>query len=195
VSGASAALAVLLSHGPSTSSGLDTFKTLTDAIGTIITSLAVIVGGIWAYFKFAKGRTLRPKLAIDVSGQWLRKNRKHWLHARITVENIGTSKVTITQKGTYIEVKVLAASQPSPPDYAKWKSVGEYEILDDHRWIEPGETVSDDLMLNLGMRPAPFRLDARLIVQRKILQNIEINARRVLPAHAAISNKNEEASK
>jgi hypothetical protein len=188
VSNTSVVLTVWLAQrGASTRSGLDTFKTWTDAIGTIITSLAVIVGGIWAYFKFAKGRILRPKLAIEISGQWLKINRKQWLQVRIRVENIGASKVILRQEGTGLEVKVLAASQPSPPDYAEWKSADMYEVLDSHEWIEPGETVSDDLMLNLGIRPVPIRLDARLIMQRKIFKNIEINARRVLPVDAVIS--------
>lgn len=150
----------------------------------------MIIGGIWAYFKFIKGRTVKPKLAIDMSGQWLRGGRKRWLHVRITVRNIGTSKVILRQEGTYLEVRVLDARQPSPPDYAKWKSAGKYEVLDDHHWIEPGEIVSDDLMLNLGIRPTTFRIDARLVVQRTIFANIEVNARRVLSKNAATKHKN-----
>ena len=49
-------------------------------------------------------------------------------------------------------------------------------------------------MINLGIRPVPVRLDARLVVQRKLLKNIEINARVMLSPNAVISRKNGEAS-
>jgi hypothetical protein len=196
VSNTAAVVTLWFSHGgASTPSRLDNFKTLADAIGQIITSLAVIVGGTWAYFKFARGRTLRPKLSIEMSGQWLKAGRKHWLQVRIKVTNIGTSKVALEQEGTWLEVKALAANQSSPPDYADWNSAEKYEVLDDHAWIEPGETVSDDLMLNLGIRPVPVRLDGRFIVRRKILNNIEVNARRVLSEKAVINNKDEGTNK
>jgi hypothetical protein len=196
VSNTAAVVTLWFSHeGASTPSRLDNFKTWTDAIGKIITGLAVIIGGTWAYFKFVRGRTLRPKLSIEMSGQWIKTGRKHWLHVRIKVKNIGTSKVALEQEGTWLEVSVLAESQSSPPDYANWKSAEKYEVLDDHAWIEPGETVSDDLMLNLGIRPAPVRLDGRLIIRRKILNNIEVNARRVLPEDTVIGRKDEGTEK
>jgi hypothetical protein len=189
VSDTSVGLPAWLAHGAgSATSALDTFGTWTDAIGTIITAAAVITGGIWAYFKFAKGRTFRPRLEIEMSGQWLTISRKHWLQARIRVTNIGAAKVTLRQDGTGLRVRVLATTQSPAPDYARWQQAGWLTVLEDHAWIEPGETVSDDLLLNLGARPVPVRLDARLIMERKHRGNIEVNARQVLPADAAIKD-------
>jgi hypothetical protein len=190
-------LAVLIASGHD--SHLATAKTWADLVGTIITGLAILVGGLWAYFKFAKGRTFRPKVEIEMSGQWLTTERKkwlkverqQWLQARIRVKNIGASKVRLRQEGTGLRVRVLAANQASPPDYAKWERAIWYVILDDHAWIEPGETVSDDLLLNLGTGPALARFDARLIVGQKKRNRIEVNARQVFPAEAVISRPQE----
>jgi hypothetical protein len=183
----SAVLTAWLAHrSASTASGLDTFKTWADGIATIVTALALITGGIWAYFKFARGRTFRPRLEIEMSGQWLKANRKHWLQARIKVKNIGASKVMLRQNGTGLKVRVLADAQSPPPDYAKWKRAGWCIILEDHQWIEPGETVSDDLLLNLGTRrPVPVHLDARVNAGRR--SKITVSARQVLPASTVIS--------
>jgi hypothetical protein len=46
---------------------------------------------------------------------------------------------------------VLVPDQPVAPASAVWKHVKVFEILGEHEWIEPEETVSDDLLLNLGI--------------------------------------------
>lgn len=185
---ASAGQLLVLAHGAARpASGLDTFRSWADAVGTAVTAVAVVTGGLWAYFKFAKGRTFRPRLEIEMSGQWLKVNRTYWLQVRIRVKNIGASKVTLRQEGTGLRVRVLAAAQRPAPDYARWKPAGWLTVLEDHAWIEPGETVSDDLLLGLGPGGVPVRLDARLVVARKVLKNIEVNARQVLPAEATVS--------
>jgi hypothetical protein len=68
---------------------LDNVKTVVDIIGTGVTAAAVIIGGIWAYFKFVKGRTFRPRLEVGLAGQWRLFNGKDLLHARVTLKNIG----------------------------------------------------------------------------------------------------------
>lgn len=44
-------------------------KTWVDIISTSVTTVAVLVGAVWAYFKFAKGRTFRPRVRIDLAAQ------------------------------------------------------------------------------------------------------------------------------
>jgi hypothetical protein len=150
--------------GASSSSGLDNFKTVIDIIGTLITGAAVVVGGVWAYFKFVKGRTFRPRLEVHMFGQWRRVDQRQLLHARIRVKNIGSSNVTLVQEGTGLRISVLGPNQPSPPALSSWDHQKVFVILQEHAWIEPGETVSDDLLLNLGTPdPVPTLFEARLV--------------------------------
>jgi hypothetical protein len=194
----SVVLTMLLDHGSTEAkSGLDHVKTVVDIIGTAITGVAVIAGGIWAYFKFAKGRTFRPRLEVDLSGQWRRVgswqrlNRKQLLQARIRVKNIGASKVTLLQRGTGLRVSVLAASQPPPPAPARWDSQRVFVILKEHSWIEPGETVSDDLLLDLGTLAAvPTLFEARLVWRRR-RRNIVVSAREIISTDAKINGDKE----
>ena len=181
----------LAQRSSNTKLDLATFKTWADVIGTIITALAIIVGGTWAYFKFAKGRTFRPRIEIDMSGQWREVEGKKWLQARIRVKNIGASKIALEQKGTGLRVRVLAADQPPPPDAAVWITRKTCKIFVKHSWIEPGETISDDILLNLGVAPTPVLFEGRIIMPRKIARNISVNASQVIPADAAISDSKE----
>jgi hypothetical protein len=153
----------------------------------------VVLGGIWAYFKFVKGRTYRPRLGVSLAGQWQFVDGRRLLHARITVENIGASKVTLLQRGTGLRVSVLAPDQPAAPASAAWEYIKVFEILGDHQWIEPGETVSDDLLLNLGIpEPAPTLLEARLVWKwSRRSGNIVVLARQVNLVNSTIDEHEE----
>jgi hypothetical protein len=180
---------------------LDNIKTVVDIIGTSVTAIAVILGGIWAYFKFVKGRTYRPRLGVGLTGQWRLVDGRHLLHARITVKNIGASKVTLLQRGTGLRVSVLVPDQPVAPASAVWKHVKVFEILGEHQWIEPEETVSDDLLLNLGIpEPAPMLFEARLVWRRLVWRwyrrsgNIVVMARKVILPDSTIDEDEESAT-
>src|SRR6516164_3819133 len=74
-------------------SGLSNINTIVDTISKAVTAVAVIIGGVWAYFKFVRGRTYRPRLEVDLAGQWWPVNGKWLLQTRVMVKNVGASKV------------------------------------------------------------------------------------------------------
>jgi hypothetical protein len=174
---------------------LENIKTIAEIVGTSVTAAALLVGGIWAYFKFVKGRTYRPRLEVGLSGQWRLIGGKDFLQARITVKNIGASVVTLLQKGTGLRVSVLAPDQPMAPASVAWKELMVFEVLADHEWIEPGETVSDDLLLDLGAsEPVATLFEARLVWRwSKTGDNIVVSARRVIPVDSTIETHEESA--
>jgi hypothetical protein len=171
---------------------LDNVKSVVDIIGTSVTAVALIIGGIWAYFKFVKGRTYRPRLEVELSGQWRLIDGKHLLQAHISVKNIGASVVTLLQNGTGLRVSVLARHQPTAPAQVAWESLRVFEVLVDHAWIEPGETVSDDLLLDLGAAsPLPTLFEARLVWRWRKGGNIVVFARKIIPVESAIDQQAE----
>ena len=181
------------------------FKNVTGGIGSIVTALAVLVGGYWTYFKFVRGRTYRPRLSVDMAGQWRTSGTLDLLHIRIRVTNIGASKVSLNQYGTGLRLSFLADEQGGAPDDAVWASVAlggdprqarTFEILTEHDWIEPGETVSDDLLLNLGRAPSIAKLELALVwsLSRRKSEgfderDIEVFARRIIPPDLAMIDK------
>lgn len=182
-----------------TSSGLETAKGLIDIFGTLVTTVAVVVGGIWAYFKFIKGRTYRPHVEVAQSGAWLGSNGSLGFKATVTLKNIGAAKVELRQKGTGLRISRLAATQPEPPSESSWDSLGVFKIFTNHEWIEPGETISDDLLIRLPLDPQTLQVETRLVLpwKRRVVlghvgrtevalpwthdQNVTVHARQVLP--------------
>jgi hypothetical protein len=162
---------------------VDAFQTVTDIAGTLVTSLAIIVGGVWAYFKFVKGRTYRPRLEVDLAGEWHIVNGCQCLRARVAVKNIGASVVTLRQKGTGLRVSVPIDDRQGIPALVEWQSLRVFPIFEEHNWIEPGETIKDDLLLDLALtEPGLTLLEARLVwAWSKRQGNVAVFARRILP--------------
>ena len=66
---------VLAGGDPAVKLSLESVNAVVDIIGTSVTAIAIIIGGFWAYFKFAKGRTYRPRFEVLLAGQWWLVNK------------------------------------------------------------------------------------------------------------------------
>jgi hypothetical protein len=139
----------------------DAFEKVTSGIGSLITAFAVIIGGYWAWFKFVRGRTFVARLSIELDGQWRHTDGMTVLHVRVRVRNIGASKVALNQFGSGLQVGFPYGAWYHRVEWDKirWDEGAEpdkpcrFKVLKDHTWIEPGETVADELLLHLeGVR-------------------------------------------
>jgi hypothetical protein len=160
------------------------------ALSSAITAMAVLIGGLWAYFKFVRGRTYRPRLSVTMSAQWRPIDERQMLHIRITVKNIGASVVTLRQRGgTGLGISVLSPKQPAPPTAVEWEMIRVFEILRDHEWIEAGETVSDDLLLDIDSdEPEALMFEARLAWSWSgHKKEIVVIARQVFPSDTTLT--------
>lgn len=177
----------LLANPPSTTSLLDNVKTAVDILGTLVTAAAVIVGGLWAYFNFVKGRTYRPRLEVEMQGEWRVIDGERWLHSRVRVKNIGASKVTLRQRGTGLQLSRLRTRDPASTR-ARWETLTVSEIFKEHQWIEPGETISDDVLLHLDVPDGqPVLCETRLVWQWNDKEgNIDVTSRRIIPAESKL---------
>ena len=170
-------------------STLDNLETIVNIVGTSITAVAVVIGAIWAYFKFFKGRTFKPRLEVELDGQWQPNADRHLLRARITLKNIGASKVELVQKGSGLRVSRLSSNRSTSPSPVSWLGPKVFSIFLEHSWIEPGETISDDVLLDLVTpNPQTTLFEARLVCNRSVLGNIIIFSRQVIPADSTAAS-------
>lgn len=159
---------------------LNDWKTLADIFQAAVTSVAVIVGAVWTYFKFIKGRTFRPHVETQISATWLaERGDSGLLHVRVEVKNIGQAKVELDQGGTGLYVSRMAERQDPPPSETQWDDFGiAHELLGFHQWIEPGEVVTDDLLIRLPVEVNIVEVKSRVALRWKP-KNIVVKTRRV----------------
>lgn len=145
-------------------SALSDVKDVVSVLGTSVTALAVVIGGLWAYFKVFRLRSYHPRVAVQILAQWRLVNGHHLLHVRIIAQNIGASVVTLRQRGTGLRISFPSPQQPEPPSVISWEVVRVFEILGEHAWIAAGDTISDDQLLDIDVaEPVISLLEVRLV--------------------------------
>lgn len=159
---------------------LEDIETAASAISSFVTAAALLVGAVWAYFKFIKDRVYRPRLDLSIDPIAYTDPTGDYLVCRLTAKNIGTSKVELHQEGSALTLMrgERGGESYDPPI---WSGRRSYEVFAGHQWIESGETVLYDVAVSV---PAPrgdaLMLKLRLLcTQRK--KRIETNTRVVLP--------------
>lgn len=137
-----------------------------ELVESALTSLAIVVAGLWAYYRYVKGRVHRPSIELEVKGHLLECKGRTFLCGSVAVENVGLSRLKLEQRGSGLRVAAYPASYPAKlPRFfpIRPKLLGTVPILESHSSLEPKERVSDEWMFSVPASQAGYRLDARLI--------------------------------
>lgn len=131
--------------GPAASPGASsTFDLIFDSAEKVLKVLAYIVGGIWVYFNYFKGRTHKPRLEVNVSLTRVDIQKPGLLRIIAKAKNVGLSQVQIIEKGT----AVVIAGRDATSALVDWTDLKTQSVFTDrHRWIEPGVTIEDQLLV------------------------------------------------
>ena len=157
--------------------------TTLDTVDKGLKIIAVVLGGIWTYLNYVRGRTfkrrLEPKIAGRIApgvdpGSWM-------VFGTAQVKNVGLSKVDIEATGTAIVIDdiVPGTSKTGVALLAEREILGGVlDVFDRHRWIEPGETIEESFAAPLPNRDdrAALKLRLRIVSRHKFLKSIEWNA-------------------
>jgi hypothetical protein len=129
----------------------DSVAKITEAIDHGVTAVAVLVGAFWAYFRFVRFRTLKPrvKFTIECTRSDLDSARS-LLILTLKLQNTGRAKVVLRRDkspSSFLKYALIKESG-SPVNFAlvnvppgRLKHLD--TVFDPHRWIEPGETIDD----------------------------------------------------
>ena len=135
------------------------FKTLLDYTGPtkdLAQIVAMFVGGVWAYFKFFRGRTFRLRLELGVACQLVSQGDHRYLSAGIQLKNVGLSRVPLKDEtiGLLIYSSLPAEVGQKDALEVRWsKSFTFVSAFSAHECVEGGETINETLLLEV--RPVP----------------------------------------
>ncbi len=141
-------------------------------IEKIVTIAAVLVGGIWTYLRFIKGRIYCPRLRPSVEGRMAQIDGRRHLVATLTIENVGTSKVDLNHKA--MGLRLLGPTmQPcaAPPVQVRWMQLGTFDVFEKHGWIENGEVIQDQVVIAVPEGITAFSLEFRAAAQKSVWQS------------------------
>jgi hypothetical protein len=124
-------------------------KTATDVVNNIVTSSAVVIGGVWAYFKFVRGRTFARRAELAVSPAIEQSADSLYLSVTITLKNAGLSKLPLNKDMKVVRLFGIADEADQNFTTPKWERISTLPILDQHDWLEAQETVTDMVIYSL----------------------------------------------
>lgn len=142
----------------------------TEVIQQIVTTLGIIIGGVWGYFHFHRGRTYVPRLVLTVSHSVTKANGRLYLTAKITVKNVGLSKVFVNHMGTTCIVQFLPPStkRNGARLVSKWIPFTVTRIFENVRILEAGVAIVEHVLLEVPSDGAKvWKILARVVTSKR----------------------------
>ena len=140
-------------------------KDIVEIVSKIITALATIFAGGWAYYRFVKGRVFKPRLTLTASARRFRIQGTEYVLSTIELSNVGLSRIDI--EGATLRVcslsgkavtKVLSVPQRVWLDTSR--------VLLAHSWIESGEVLREQSLITLPLdQRFPILLDFKVLAR------------------------------
>jgi hypothetical protein len=130
--------------------------------------VAIVVGGVWAYFRFVRGRVYHSRLEPALSGRTFQAGDKSFLVGIASLKNVGASEVDILQEGTGVRVfccDMLVESKPTR--LAGWTRIRTLSVFEQHDWVEAGETIADTFLVVLPSHTVAVKLEMSVTPRKR----------------------------
>ena len=141
-------------------------KDLVEVANTLIAMAAVIVGGLFAYFKFLRQRVFHARLesAVAVS-RYQQPNGREFLNIVARIKNTGLAKVDLQIDRSALRVFTAIPPSPTAVDEVTWKRLVTLDVPNRHQWIEAQEHIELGWLVALPVesKEAAYRSELRLV--------------------------------
>jgi hypothetical protein len=135
---------------------MDKWVKLTDIASHLAQTVGIIFGGIWAYFKFIRGRTFAPRIELNTQGSLIQLRGADLLKVAVSVHNAGLSSVTLYKGRRFIRLFGVTKSSIASGSNVHWgEPLMITRILNNHEWIEAQETLTEEVLI-----PVPLPKDS-----------------------------------
>lgn len=125
-----------------------------DALEKLLKVLAYVVGVLWVYYNYFKGRTHQLRVDSKIQATTLPSPNEALCKVTRTLKNVGLTKVTLLKYGSALRVEAYDSTAE------KWQHISTYDIFEKNSvWLEPGETLEETTLLHLAEPlTRPFRV-------------------------------------
>ena len=135
----------------------DAAETIAETIGHVFETVAIIIGGLWAYFRFDRFRTLKPRLTF--SFDWTRSDIdecRSLIVLTLKLCNKGHTKVELRKDEDprcflkFALIRGVGCGIDAPLVNLTSRHLKHLDVVfAPHRWIEPAETIDDVKVLEI----------------------------------------------
>ena len=140
-------------------------------VEAVLRVLAYIAAGAWAYFHFLRGRTFKPLLDPSLSASLIPSCGRTARHVRLSVRNVGQSRIQIAQKGSGLRVLLRT---PAAEGFIHHTTT---DILTPGEWLEPSETVMDEFLVDVPAAVTAARCELHVVGTKSMWKTATIAIR------------------
>ena len=155
---------------------------------------AIVLGALWAYYKFFKGRIFHKRAEPSVEGSLVSYGWSYAIRAKLSLKNTGSSDVPLR-----VTLLTLAAHEEGVVDekgHAQWRDVArahafqDDEGTPDHDDVESQETITDEILIPIPTADRPengvfaYRLICQVYERRKEGGGICWTTKTIIPVTA-----------
>jgi hypothetical protein len=128
-----------------------------EAIKNICEIGGILVGGLWTYLNYFRGRIYKSRLEPTVTCRAEMGATCCCLVVFMQVKCAGSAQVFIDRHGTGLMLygQLPRAGNVSEPKEVRWaQTFSAVNIFPNHVWVEAGEVISEQVMIELPNPPA-----------------------------------------
>lgn len=150
----------LLRHFSSITIDWSRTKDFTEALSNVVQVLALIAGGSWAYFKFAKGRTFQESLTPTIAARFALIGEQMFLVVSVQIKNVGLAKVDFNHSGSALILFEYTVPVVEEIHTVADRRLTSFDVFSEKdRYIEPNEIIESQRMISV---PGGFEIGYRL---------------------------------
>jgi len=132
----------LIAHYSSVTVNWSVTKDFTGSIQSVVQTFAFVVAGIWAYYKFVKGRSFQDSLSPVISGRFSSIDGAVYLVISIQIKNAGSTKVDFNHKGSAIIIYEYTVTSETEIHTVADKRLTAFDLFQpNEKYMEPNEVI------------------------------------------------------
>ncbi len=164
---------------------------------SLVTAIAIVIGGFWTYFRFIKGRLAAPRLETHCSSEIVHHAKSMSLLVKLDVKNVGPAKGILKTKSNFL---IVSGIEPHTNidsfESTPLNRITCFNILEDHKWIEPGKNVHEEMLFSVPEENPylAFQLKCYIVYKNysKFLANIKDTSTVIVVISKPVDNNGKE---
>ena len=153
----------LVAHYSSITINWSVTRDFTGSIQSVVQTVAFVLGGSWAYYKFVKGRSFQDSLSPAISGRFASIDGAVYLVVSIQIKNAGATKVDFNHEGSALIVYEYTVTSETEIHNVADRRLTTFELFQpSQKYIEPNEVIE---LRKFFAIPEPVKLGYRIDVE------------------------------
>jgi hypothetical protein len=129
---------------------------VTQGVVNLVQAVALLVGGIWVYFKFINSRTFARRAALDLDASLVTIDAQQVIRVEVVLRNTGLSYIPLRPHRQVLTLWATGASDFLPGANLVWREWMVSEVFTSDIGVESQEAIKDLALLPVDPEGGPW---------------------------------------